>query len=198
MDTMRAFWNERFGGEDYVYGTAPNAFFKAQLDQLEPGSILLPAEGEGRNAVYAARKGWQVVAFDYAEKGKDKAQKLARQFGITLEYIIADYENCNFPENAFDALALIYAHTPHWQRHYRKLFSFVKPGGRLIAELFNKQQLNHNSGGPKSPDLLVDAKELEPLLEEFSSKKVWQETLSLNEGDFHKGLAGVTRCIAVK
>jgi SAM-dependent methyltransferase len=195
---MKEFWNERYGREEYVYGTEPNAFFKAQLDRLAPGVLLLPAEGEGRNAVYAARKGWQVVAFDYAETAKEKALLLAMKYGVNIEYLLTDYEHCKFPEHSFDALALIYAHTPNWQQHYQKLFSYLKPGGWLIVELFNKKQLGNRSGGPQNPDLLVNADELKQLLGDFTSVKVWEETLSLNEGAYHKGKAEVTRCICRK
>ena len=72
---MKDFWNQRYAADEYAYGTAPNAFFKAVLDPLPPGRILLPAEGEGRNAVYAAKLGWEVVAFDQSEGGQKKAMK---------------------------------------------------------------------------------------------------------------------------
>ena len=76
---MKDFWNQRYAEEEYAYGTEPNAFFKAQLDQRTPGRLLLPAEGEGRNAVYAAKKGWEVVAFDQSDAGQKKALKLAKE-----------------------------------------------------------------------------------------------------------------------
>jgi len=78
---MIDFWNARYAAAEYAYGTEPNAFFKAQLDQLTPGRLLLPAEGEGRNAVYAAKKGWEVVAFDQSDAGQKKALKLAKETG---------------------------------------------------------------------------------------------------------------------
>jgi hypothetical protein len=70
-------WNERYGADEYVYGKEPNGFLKEFIDNHPPGKILLPAEGEGRNAVYAASKGWEVTAFDFSEEGKKKALKLA-------------------------------------------------------------------------------------------------------------------------
>ena len=73
------FWNERFGKEEFIYGTEPNQFFKEQLQNLEIGTLLLPAEGEGRNAVYAATQGWEVSAFDISEQGRVKAIFLAKQ-----------------------------------------------------------------------------------------------------------------------
>ena len=76
---MKAFWNENYGNKEYIYGTKPNVFFKEQLDKLKPGKILLPAEGEGRNAVYAASKGWSVTAFDISEIVHKKALQLAKE-----------------------------------------------------------------------------------------------------------------------
>ena len=73
---MKEFWNDRYAKETYVYGTSPNAFFKEQLRLLDVGTILLPAEGEGRNAVYAAKLGWDVYAFDYSAHAHHKAIKL--------------------------------------------------------------------------------------------------------------------------
>ena len=84
------FWNERFGASEYVYGTAPNQFFKEQLQLLKPGDILLPAEGEGRNALYATTQGWNVLAFDSSSSGKKKALKLSQDHGENLHYKICD------------------------------------------------------------------------------------------------------------
>ena len=84
----QAFWNQRYQTDDYAYGTSPNVFFKEQLDKLSAGSILLPADGEGRNGVYAAERGWQVSAFDLSREGKRKAEALAAQRGVPLRYLV--------------------------------------------------------------------------------------------------------------
>lgn len=87
---MKAFWNQRYDEPEYAYGTQPNLFFKDQLDQLTPGKLLMPAEGEGRNAVYAAGKGWEVTAFDSSSSGQKKALRLAQEKKVTLNYLVAD------------------------------------------------------------------------------------------------------------
>lgn len=76
---MSQFWNERYSQAEYVYGETPNVFFAAQLDKLSAGTIILPCEGEGRNAVYAASQGWEVKAFDASEAGQKKALLLAEK-----------------------------------------------------------------------------------------------------------------------
>jgi 2-polyprenyl-3-methyl-5-hydroxy-6-metoxy-1,4-benzoquinol methylase len=195
---MKNFWNERYAQPGYTYGKQPNVFFKDEIDKLPAGSLMLPAEGEGRNAVYSAVRGWNVTAFDYSEEGKTKALKLALENNTSIEYLIADYQTVEFPENHFDALALIYAHSPEWETVYPRLLKFLKPGGALIVEIFSKKQIHNLSGGPKVLEMLLDAAELKSILSGFAKVNVWEETIELNESQYHQGKADVTRCIAVK
>src|SRR4030066_1314218 len=109
---MKNFWNERYGNQEYIYGKTPNVFFAEQLESLKPGEILLPCEGEGRNAVFAALKGWQTRAFDTSEAGKIKAEKLAAENNVDIDYLIDDALTVQYPPNSFDAVAFIYAHFP--------------------------------------------------------------------------------------
>src|SRR5680860_901350 len=107
---MDDFWNERYGIEEYVYGTEPNQFYKEQLEKLSPGKILFPAEGEGRNAVFAAKQGWQVTAFDPSIEGKRKAEFLATKNDVTIDYQIDNYDSVDFEKESFDYIVLIFAH----------------------------------------------------------------------------------------
>lgn len=195
---MKEFWNKRFSEEKYIYGKEPNEFFKKELDKLKVGKLLLPAEGEGRNAVYAASKGWGVTAFDYSEEAKQKAFDLANENNVDIAYLVSDYDSVSFPKDYFDAVALIYAHTPEWKNVYPRILGYLKPGGVLIIELFNKKQINNASGGPKDTDMLVNADELEINLAGISQVKAWDETIELAEGDYHLGKADVVRCIGIK
>ena len=83
---MKQFWNDRYSEEEFIYGVEPNEFLKLELDKIPTGSILLPAEGEGRNAVYAASKGWNVTAFHYSEAAKVKTTLLAEKMNVKLDY----------------------------------------------------------------------------------------------------------------
>ena len=140
---MQEFWNERYSQEEMIYGSEPNEFYKEQLAKLKPGKLLLPAEGEGRNAVYAAAHGWKVEAFDYSEAGQAKAKQLAQKQGIKLKYEVADASTFEAKPNSFDAVALIYAHFPVALRYtlHRKVVQWLKPGGTLILEAFHPTQL---------------------------------------------------------
>ena len=77
-------WDSRYSEKAYAFGTAPNVFLKEKLENLKPGTILFPAEGEGRNAVYAANRGWMVSAFDISTEGWKKALKLAETNNVTF------------------------------------------------------------------------------------------------------------------
>jgi len=102
------FWNQRYADEYYVYGTLPNDYLKEKSAELRPGKILLPAEGEGRNAVFMAKLGWEIEAFDQSTAGQNKALLLAEHNDVKISYTISDVKNIHYPENSFDALALIF------------------------------------------------------------------------------------------
>ena len=98
------FWNERYASEAYAYGILPNSFFKKQLDQLKPGKILLPAEGEGRNAVYAATQSWKALAFDISDSGRKKSLDLADKHQVNIEYlseVITEKNGVLYPDSVF-------------------------------------------------------------------------------------------------
>ena len=109
---MKQFWDERYSSKAYAYGTEPNAFFKEKLSIIPPGKLLLPAEGEGRNAVFAAMQGWEVTAFDQSKEGKRKALLLAGEKGVKLDYLVGTLEDMAFEAESFDAIGLVYAHFP--------------------------------------------------------------------------------------
>ena len=109
---MKQFWNERFTEDTFAYGKAPNEFLKENIHLLQQGNILFVAEGEGRNAVFAARSGWTAEAFDISAEGKNKALKLAETNNVSIDYQIGELETLSYQPEEFDAIALIYAHFP--------------------------------------------------------------------------------------
>jgi len=95
---LQQFWDERYSQPEYAYGREPNVFFREQIEPLQPGRLLMPAEGEGRNGVYAARKGWVVDAFDISEKGREKALRLAEEMGVAIHYQVGIWIVYPFPK----------------------------------------------------------------------------------------------------
>ena len=197
---MKEHWNERFSAETYIYGTLPNAWLAAKLGELTPGELLLPAEGEGRNAVYAAMKGWDVTAFDQSVEGKKKALKLAAENGVDIEYNIHDLTEFEDKKEHFDAIALIFVHMPVEIRTtvHQNLLKSLKPGGHFILEAFTTSQLKNKTGGPRSKHLLY---ECEQIKQDFLSLELIERselTVHLDEGPLHQGEANIIRLFARK
>lgn len=196
---MNEFWNSRYGQTDYVYGKLPNAFLKEQLKDLKSGKILFPAEGEGRNAVYAAALGWQVYAFDFSDSGQKKALDLAAELHVNIDYEINSYQEFDTKEQ-FDAIALIYTHMPSDVRavFFRKLIGWLKPGGRIILEVFTPDQLQNSSGGPKDVDMLSTIKEIRNHFQALNEIIGEELEIELEEGAYHIGKANVVRFVGQK
>ena len=192
---MSEFWNARYGEEGFAYGTEPNAFLKSELATLTPGKILFPAEGEGRNAVYAASLGWEVTAFDSSRTGREKAMGLAASRGVTIDYTLCGYADFHAEQESFDCIALIFAHQPPMQRHafHRQLVEWLKPGGHVILEGFSKAQLGRGSGGPGDLAMLFSEEELRQDFSALADLSITQEQVTLDEGRYHVGTADVIR-----
>lgn len=197
---MNDFWNDRYSQEQMAYGSEPNVFFREQLLKLKPGRLLLPAEGEGRNAVYAALKGWQVTAFDFSEAGYKKAMALAEQRGVTINFQVTDAAQFVCEPDSVDAVALIYAHfTPALRREmHEKAVNWLKPGGTVILEGFHPNQLGYNSGGPKDESMLYTAEMLSKDFSQLAIHSIVETEVELSEGVYHNGAGFVTRLVAQK
>jgi SAM-dependent methyltransferase len=195
------FWNERYSSEEYVYGENPNYFLKEQLEKITvPGKLLLPGEGEGRNAVYAAKLGWEVEAYDQSTTGKLKAIKLADKNNVKINYHIEDLLEFTPSKNFYDAVAIIYVHlnTKLRKSFNEKIIEALKPGGKIILELFSKEQLGKSSGGPQDLEMLYS---LDEIKKDFSSLKsiiLKEETINIEEGEKHSGEANVVRFVGEK
>jgi 2-polyprenyl-3-methyl-5-hydroxy-6-metoxy-1,4-benzoquinol methylase len=197
---MKAMWNERYQADEYQYGIHPNDFIREQIASLPIGRILFPGAGEGRDAVYAAKKGWEVHAFDLSEQGKSKAEKLASAEKTRIHFNVADAKLVKFPLESFDVIALTYFHLPLETRlqFYKQCISWLKPGGLLILEGFNKRQLGLSSGGPKNPEWLFSSS---IIAAEFPGIKIIlnkEKQRILNEGPLHQGLAEVIQFVGQK
>ncbi len=197
---MSEYWNNRYAAKEYAYGEEPNAFFAEQLQILKPGKIILPCDGEGRNSVYAASCGWEVQAFDSSEAGKAKAMQLANKRNVHIEYVIEDAFTIKYLENSVDAVALIYAHLPVEVRArlYNQAIGWLKPGGRIILEAFNTNQLGNSSGGPKDLTMLFNEQIIQELFGTLQTELLQMVQIELKEGEFHKGPAEVLRFIGIK
>jgi len=196
---MKEFWNARYEVNETVYGWEPNRFFKHFIDTHKPGSILLPAEGEGRNAIYAASKGWQVDAFDYSEVARAKALKRAIEKGEKINYDIKSIQDFKAGK-LYDAVGLIYVHMPAEIRRpfHLQVTKSLQSGGYLILEAFAKEQLQFSSGGPRDAAMLYDAPSICNDFELLHMLSCGQKEIIQKEGEFHKGKAAVLQMIGQK
>lgn len=198
-------WNNRYSEANFAYGKSPNLFFQQWLPQFKPARILMPADGEGRNGVYAATLGWQVTSFDLSVAGKTKALHLAQAQNVELEYIVGDFANIDFDKESFDAIGLIYAHFPatHKAAFHQKLHEYLKPGGVVIFEGFSKKHLpfkqaNPNVGGPGDMDVAFSIEELKAFFPAYETEVLEETIVDLEEGKYHKGKGSVVRFIGKK
>jgi len=194
------FWDERYSSIEFVYGTEPNIFFKDELDKLKTGNILLLGEGEGRNAVYAAAKGWNVDAVDFSIIAKDKALKLTEENSVSINYELADLSEYKPKSNYYDSAAIIFLHLNQKIRSavHTKVVDSLKPGGTLILEVYEKEQLGKDSGGPQNIDMLYSKEELKADFGNMNIIVLKKKIVILNESEQHTGEAVVLRLIAVK
>jgi 2-polyprenyl-3-methyl-5-hydroxy-6-metoxy-1,4-benzoquinol methylase len=198
---MKEFWEQRYSEEGWAYGTDPNAFLATLKPRLKSGAkALVVGDGEGRNGVWLAQQGLDVLTVDYSAAGVNKSRELARLNGVTLRAECADLNYWAWPKNAFDVVVSIYLHFPPEIRPvlHRAMFHALKPGGMLIMEAFNKNQLRYKSGGPPVEALLFSA---EILRSDFAGAEIelLEETVTeLEEGKYHVGPGAVVRLVLRK
>lgn len=194
-------WDNRYRETDFAYGKTPNLFFKEWLDRLEKGSLLMPADGEGRNGVYAAANGWQVTSTDLSPEGKIKALQLAGELNTNLTYIVGDLETINFEPASFDAIGLIYAHFLPEKKSllHQQLDTYLKPGGTIIFEAFSKNhKANAQVGGPTEIAWLFSEEEIKQDFPGYEILLLKEEVVGLEEGKYHNGEGTVIRFVGRK
>jgi SAM-dependent methyltransferase len=202
---MKDFWDERYSATEFVYGKKPNVYLKEKLTKFNPGTILFPAEGEGRNAVFAASLGWKVSAFDTSTEGRKKALRLAKEHKVKIEYHIEELNGIGYKTAQFDAIALIFTHfhPEVWKEYFQHFNSYLKKGGIIIFEGFSKkhieyQEINPEVGGPKNLGMLFSGQELKDDFANFEFMEFCETEVELDEGLFHKGKGSVIHFVARK
>ena len=192
-------WDKRYSNPEYIYGTRPNKYLCSQLKGLNPGSLLLPGEGEGRNALWAAKQGWNVTAFDTSSVAQQKAISLFKNHNVNVSYHVAHFENFDIAKQ-FNAIGMVFVHLERstFAQAAKKIVDLLKPNGHLIIEMFDQSQLHLTSGGPKNPNYFVSPQELKNMFNSLTIKELKSEEIFLNEGSLHKGTARVIRMHAVK
>jgi cyclopropane fatty-acyl-phospholipid synthase-like methyltransferase len=195
-------WQQRFSAPGYLFGTAPNAFLKSQAHRLRQGqSALAIADGEGRNGVFMAEQGLDVLSIDFSPAAQDKVRKLAAERNVTLRVEQADVVNWTWPAEAFDVVAAIFIQfaTP---AERAKIFAGIKktlkPGGLLLIEGYGLKQLAYKSGGPSKVENLYTRAMLEQAFGDFTSLDIREHDSDIREGEGHGGMSALIDLVGVK
>lgn len=194
-------WDERYSVSEFVYGEVPNDFLRSNVGRLPLGRTLCLAEGEGRNAVFLAATGHDVLAVDQSSVGLAKAERLAAKRGVTIRTQVADLANFDLCEGGWDTIVSIFAHVPSAVRLelHRRIPFALRPGGVLILEAYTASQLaTAGTGGPPpgQEDLFMSLAALRTELaglEELHGVELFRD---VNEGVFHTGPGAVVQLIA--
>lgn len=196
------FWNARYTTDDYIFGTAPNAFLASQRPLIRPGMrALAVADGEGRNGVWLAECGAEVHANDCSPAALEKAGKLARERGVTLETEQADLLDWAWPEAAYDLVAAIFiqfAPPPERDRVIAGIRRALKPGGLLILQGYTPKQLEFGTGGPPSAANMYTAELLRDWFGDWEILHLDQHESVIAEGSHHHGMSALIDLVARK
>ena len=193
-------WDQRYSNEEYVYGTEANDFLRKYAANLQHGTALCLAEGEGRNAVWLAEQGFTVTAVDASSVGLEKANRLAQMRGVEIQTIHADLEHFTIQPNQWDLIVSIFAHTPVQLRRriHQQVVNHLKQNGIFILEAYTPAQLGYKTGGPPIAELMMN---LETLQEELAGLELLhaKETVrEVHEGSLHHGKGAVVQIIGRK
>ncbi|SNB46741.1 cyclopropane-fatty-acyl-phospholipid synthase family protein [Geobacter sp. DSM 9736] len=193
-------WDQRYATAEYVYGTEPNAFLVEVRDSIPQGRVLCLAEGEGRNAVYLARRGCSVLAVDSSPVGLAKAERLAVEHGVKIETVCADLAAFDPGEGQWDAVVSIFCHLPqHLRRElHRKVVKGLRSGGVFVLEGYTPAQLKLRTGGPPTEDMMMTLADLKEELAELQFEHGTELEREVVEGTLHTGRGAVVQVLARK
>ncbi len=195
-------WNTRFSGDEYHFGTEPNAFLATQAARLRPGmSALCVADGEGRNGVWLARQGLRVTSFDLSPVGVEKAQRLARDAGVTLDARVADINRWDWDAARYDVVAAIFiqfASPAERKKIFSGMIRALAPGGLLLLQGCTPRQLEYRTGGPSVAENLYDQALLRSSFAELEIVQLAEHDDVVREGKGHSGMSALIDLVARK
>ena len=196
------FWNTRFSEQSYLFGTEPNAFLSSQRARLRPGMrALAVADGEGRNGVWLAKQGLDVLSVDFSPVALKKADELAAAAQVTLKTECVDLATWDWGGPRFDLVAAIFIQfaEPDLRDHiFRKMKEVLVPGGLLLLEGYGPKQLAHGTGGPQDLNKLYTPALLKETFSDMDILLLEEYDADLSEGERHKGMSAVVDLVAQK
>ncbi len=195
-------WQDRYSGPDYAFGKEPNYFLKS-CERLLPrsGRALAIADGEGRNGVWLAERGLDVLSIDFSPLAQAKARTLAAERGVSVDFEVADVHHWRYPEAVFDVVVEIFTQFsfPAERRlKWAGMRRTLKPSGLLIIQGYSPKQLEYGTGGPKQLDNLYTRAILEEAFGDYRDLLIVEEEREMEEGTSHRGISAVINLTARK
>ena len=195
-------WNERYAGEEYHFGIEPNAFLVSQRDLLRPGmTCLAVADGEGRNGVWLAQQGLDVLSVDSSPVALEKAAKLAQLRGVTVKFEQVDLLHWNWGADRFDAVAAIFIQfvtSPLREQMFASIKHCLKPGGLLLLQGYTPRQLEFKTGGPSQAENLYTETMLRKEFHDMEILHLREHDAVIREGAGHSGMSALIDLVARK
>lgn len=195
-------WDARFAGQDFLFGTEPNAYLSSQRALLRPGmSALAVADGEGRNGVWLAQQGLHVDSFDISPVGVAKAGELARRAGVDVNLCVSDCESWHWRPEAYDIVVAVFVQfaAPELRSQmFAGMVATLKPGGYLILQGYTPRQLDYKTGGPPLLDHLYSADMLRQAFGALDILELREYESILDEGTQHSGRSALVGMVARK
>jgi 2-polyprenyl-3-methyl-5-hydroxy-6-metoxy-1,4-benzoquinol methylase len=193
-------WDIRFDTDEYVYGKDPNVFLSENSNSFSGKNILSLGEGEGRNAVYLAKCGFNVTAVDSSIVALEKTQKLALENGVSLTTICEDLANFTIGCQKWDGIISIFCHLPPDLRSkiLKNSVAALGQNGIFLLEAYTKDQLNYNTGGPRVAALMMSLQQLKCDLNGLDIIHGVELKRKIKEGRLHCGTGAVVQVLAVK
>jgi 2-polyprenyl-3-methyl-5-hydroxy-6-metoxy-1,4-benzoquinol methylase len=197
------FWNERFNKAEFIFGKEPNEYLVEQTHKyLKPGQkVLCIADGEGRNGVWLAKQGMQVIGFDASDIALAKAKQFAKENQVKVEYTFSDTDSFAWQANTYDAVIAIFiqfADPAMRERIFEKAYETLKQGGIFILQGYTPKQLEYKTGGPSLIEHLYTEEMIRDLARDFEILELSVYEKELSEGARHTGMSALLGLTAKK
>jgi 2-polyprenyl-3-methyl-5-hydroxy-6-metoxy-1,4-benzoquinol methylase len=202
FDDARAFWDQRFSAPDYIFGTEPNVFLTSRAGLFRSGQRVLDiACGEGRNSVWLARQGCDVLGIDISPLALKKAQRLAENQKVRVQFRQTDVRDWEWSPVAFDAVVCIFIQFAAPAERHRLFEGFkatLKPGGVLVLQGYTPKQVEYRTGGPPDAAHMYTREMLEQAFAELEILHLREHEDTLAEGTKHVGRSALIDLVARK
>lgn len=155
-------WDARYAAAEMLWTAEPNRFLVEVTSELAPGRALDLGCGEGRNAVWLARRGWRVTAVDFARVGLEKAYRLAEESDVQVDWRLEDVLAYRPARRGFELVIALYLQleAEPLATVLGRAAEAVAAGGTLLVVGHDVANLGEGIGGPQDARVLLSAEQV--------------------------------------